>query len=291
MIVCCQKQLVLSLPALTETTPNYSESLDQIIEQNNKTAEKTLLPERQTESIKRVSAEHKDISSEYPPITNREPQQEIDKMSLEQLQIKCQQLSKLLSQSTTIRPPNHKYPDIQERPIYYPTRATFRPIRYPQTMKPQGFYVTAPTTTTTTKRPQISMSDQPTTPIKYIRLEPVILQKTILGDGRIVYLWHKSLPTTVEYPNNPTNYYPYQQSEDQKKLNNYSDQNKLGYSSRYGYYYDPSNQIYANNNYQKTSETTTTNGNVPQTTVSTTTTTGDPNSYGYGFRNFIPFYR
>lgn len=281
--------IVIALPTFTETTPNSSDSLEHVAEQNIKTTEKSVLPERQTESIKRVSAEHQDISSEYPPITRREPQQDIDKMSIEQLKLKCQQLSKLLSQTTPAIPPNHKYPDIQERPIYYPTRPTFRPIRYPQTSKPQGFYVTAQTTTT--KRPPTSISGQTTAPIKYIRLEPVILQKTILGDGRIVYLWHKSLPTTVEYPSNPTNYYPYQQSEDQKKLN-YNDQNKLGYSSRYGYYYDPNHQLYANNNYQKTNEITTTNGNVQHiTTESTTTTTEDSNSYGYGFSNFIPFYR
>ncbi|XP_076263328.1 uncharacterized protein LOC143198159 [Rhynchophorus ferrugineus] len=33
--------------------------------------------------------------------------------------------------------------------------------------------------------------------VRYTKFEPVILQKTILSDGRILYHWHKSLPTTA----------------------------------------------------------------------------------------------
>lgn len=47
----------------------------------------------------------------------------------------------------------------------------------------------APTTTTSTIKPKIK--------IKYTKFEPVILQKTILTDGRVMYHWHRSLPTTA----------------------------------------------------------------------------------------------
>ncbi|RZB40537.1 hypothetical protein BDFB_012942, partial [Asbolus verrucosus] len=50
-----------------------------------------------------------------------------------------------------------------------------------------GFYITTETPPPT-KPP----------PVKYIKLEPVILQKTILGDGRTIYYWHKSLPSAVQ---------------------------------------------------------------------------------------------
>lgn len=278
---------------LIETTPYSLETLDEVTAvQNNKTTEKSVLEERQTEAIKRVIAEHQDIPLEYPVLTKYEPQLEMDKISLEELKIKCQLLSRLLginnktSQTIPTRPANHKYPDIQARPVYYPTRPTFRPIKYPQTSKPQGFYITSQPSTT--RRPPSTTNEQPTTPIKYIRLEPVILQKTILGDGRTVYLWHKSLPTAVEYP---TNYYNQIQSESHTGYD-YNNANKLGYSPQYGYYYDSKQQLYGNN-YVRPTQNVQVSENAQQVTTesTTTTTTEDSNSYGYGFSNFIPFYR
>lgn len=298
-LACLLSHTVISLPTTIETTTNTYETLNEDSEQHIRTTEKSVLGDKQTEIIKRIIAEHQDLSSEYTTVTKREPQQqEIDKIPFEQLKVKCQQLARLFginnisSLVTTGRPPNHKYPDFHSRPVYYPTRATFRPIKYPQTPKPNGFYITTQSLiSTTTKKPQIAVNDQGTTPIKYIRLEPVILQKTILGDGRVVYLWHKSLPTAVEYPNG---YSPNQQGEKQNgfNVNNHYYPNNLGYSPQYGYYYG-TNQYPYRNNYQNSAQLQVTNGNIQTTTteLTTTTTTEEPKSYGYGFGNFLPFYK
>lgn len=286
-------------PVATETTINTLETLDEIIgELNNRPTDKIIPEEKHTETVKKIVAEHQDIAAEYPPvtkyeypaITKYEPQRETEMVPLEQLKIKCQQLSRLFgtnnktSQSIPSRPQNHKYPDIQSRPVYYPTRPTFRPIRYPSTSKPQGFYITSQPSTT--RRPPSNTDDQSTAPIKYIRLEPVILQKTILGDGRTVYLWHKSLPTAVEYP---ANYSPYVQNYGQSGYE-YKNQNNLGYSPQHGYYYDQNLNLYTNS-YLKPGQVVHTNEISQQVTTESTTTTEDSNSYGYGFSNFIPFYR
>lgn len=65
---------------------------------------------------------------------------------------------------------------------------------------------TTPSTTTTkqtteahdsTEAPAPTTSAKPKIKIKYTKFEPVILQKTILTDGRVMYHWHRSLPTTA----------------------------------------------------------------------------------------------
>lgn len=293
LIGFCHKSIEFSIPL--STSPNSLETLDDVSQENNKTTEKNPLEERETQPIKRVDVEHQHIGQEYPILSKQEPQFDLDKIPLDQLKLKCQQLSRLFgidnktSQTTSSRPGNHRYPDVQARPVFYPTRPTFRPIRYPQTSKPQGFYVTS--STPTTKRPAIT-NEQPTTPIKYIRLEPVILQKTILGDGRTVYLWHKSLPTAVEYPTNQTPFVPNAGQSASQSDFDYNTDGKLVYSPQYGYYYNPRQQIYASN-YLQHGQTSATNVNAQHITTesTTTTTTEDSNSYGYGLSNFIPFYR
>ncbi|XP_030750388.1 uncharacterized protein LOC115878145 isoform X2 [Sitophilus oryzae] len=64
-------------------------------------------------------------------------------------------------------------------------------------------------TTSTTPTPTVHIEGEPiiaekdglpATPpinIRYTKFEPVILQKTILSDGRVLYHWHKSLPTSA----------------------------------------------------------------------------------------------
>lgn len=266
----------------------------EVVEQTRRTTERSILEDRQTEAIKRISAEQLDTSPEYPTITKYEPQREIDKLPLDQLKIKCQHLSRIFDANKTNqlipqRPSNHKYPDVQARPVYYPTRATFRPFKYHSTPKPHGFYITSQPSTTRSP-PTTTAVGQPTTPVKYIRLEPVILQKTILADGRTVYLWHKSLPTAVEYPTNYNT--PTQNQNVDQNGYNYGNQNRFGYSPQNGYYYDPHRYLYATN-YPSPSQSVTANGYSQYVTTesTTTTTTEDSNSYGYGLSNFIPFYR
>ncbi|EFA12318.1 hypothetical protein TcasGA2_TC004219 [Tribolium castaneum] len=56
----------------------------------------------------------------------------------------------------------------------------------PRNTTPSGHYITADGVTI----PKAA-------PVKYIKLEPVILQKTIMSDGRTVYYWHKSIPSQI----------------------------------------------------------------------------------------------
>ncbi|XP_050292859.1 uncharacterized protein LOC126733562 isoform X2 [Anthonomus grandis grandis] len=51
--------------------------------------------------------------------------------------------------------------------------------------------ITSTTTPNTTELPTKKIN------IRYTKFEPVILQKTILTDGRVIYNWYRSLPTTA----------------------------------------------------------------------------------------------
>lgn len=84
---------------------------------------------------------------------------------------------------------------------------TKRPFWFTSTNIPRVTtkYTTTPSTTTTTtteahestEAPAPTTSAKPKIKIKYTKFEPVILQKTILTDGRVMYHWHRSLPTTA----------------------------------------------------------------------------------------------
>ncbi|XP_060519363.1 uncharacterized protein LOC132697764 isoform X2 [Cylas formicarius] len=78
-------------------------------------------------------------------------------------------------------------------------RSTEKP--YPEvhsTPKLQPVTRSSPTTPPTISTTADGMAaTPPKIKIKYTRLEPVILQKTILTDGRILYHWHKALPTAA----------------------------------------------------------------------------------------------
>ncbi|CAH1986384.1 unnamed protein product [Acanthoscelides obtectus] len=174
---------------------------------------------QQAENIKKIVADQEDqIRGDYPVLSSKQDLQskDLESMTLEELKSKCQQLYRLLSAANKTqqqqplvsnnRLVNHKLPETSARPVYVQMKPSYK-SKYPTTIKPTGFYVTQPHVATTTKRPATSTPSTP--PIKYIRLEPVILQKTILSDGRTVYYWHRSLPTAVEYSNTQqtSNYY------------------------------------------------------------------------------------
>lgn len=238
----------------------------------------------------------------------------LDKLSLEELKLKCSHLAALLNSnktSTTTTPPpnkyiNYKFHETSPRPVYIP-RPSFRPI-YSTTAKPNGFYITQ-----NMKTPKPTLNVPPAAPIKYIRLEPVILQKTILSDGRTMYYWHKSLPTAVEYansavtqevPNNQPPAYvapPQYEAPPYKYGYNYnpytSNKNVYGYPNNgYGMtnaYYIPTKNnggSYANSYPYIEHAAPERNQHVEVTTNEPTTTTEATTYNGYGLGNFIPFY-
>lgn len=116
------------------------------------------LVQRQTDTIKQIISNH---HRDYPVITKYpadDKQKKNDNLSLEEIKIKCQHLARL----ATTPPPRNTT---------------------------SGFYIT-------TDEPPQSTTPKPV-PIKYIKLEPVILQKTIMSDGRTIYYWHKSIPSQI----------------------------------------------------------------------------------------------
>ncbi|XP_044272169.1 uncharacterized protein LOC123016040 [Tribolium madens] len=156
----------LLLAALSNALPYpTSHSLpDRVFISNTTTTtspNKTLseLVQRQTDAIKQIVSNH---HRDYPVITKYpadDKQKKPETLSIEDLKIKCQHLARL---ATTPSPRN---------------------------TTPNGHYITAddPPPVTTPKP----------APVKYIKLEPVILQKTIMSDGRTVYYWHKSIPSQI----------------------------------------------------------------------------------------------
>jgi hypothetical protein len=127
------------------------------------------LVQRQTDTIKKiVSTHHRPV--DYPVITKypADNKQRGDNIPLDQLKIKCQHLARLAATTTT-------------------TTTTTTPSPGNDAHRP-GFYIT-------TEEPPPTRP--PAAPVKYIKLEPVILQKTMMSDGRTVYYWHKSIPTQI----------------------------------------------------------------------------------------------
>lgn len=292
-------QIIMTFPTSYQNEPNKVEILEKGVSGiYNKTAEGTAFDEVVTgtsEEVKKIVADHPQPTvPEYPVVTKKEPQKEIDKLTIEELRIKCQQLSKILNLNkeveeklnlgSTSRPVNHKYPEKSPRPSYIATKPNIK-HRYP-TMRPNGFYITAQPVS-----PKKPISSSPVhspgnPPIKYIRLEPVILQKTILGDGRTVFYWHKSLPTAVEYSNG----YPETSQEEYQISSDYHIPNSYGVSAPLGYFVAPSNTYSSNNYYVPTTQSVATDQlkNEDHTTESTTTSTTVENTYS--FSNLIPFY-
>ncbi|XP_066257795.1 uncharacterized protein [Euwallacea similis] len=122
--------------------------------------------------------------------------------------------------STTERFTGRPLIEVTRRPVFIKNRPAFiqkNEAGFYVTVAPlsettkRPFWVTSPQypkvsqamplTTTTTNTPITTTSSVTTTvkpkiTIKYTKYEPVILQKTVLTDGRVMYHWHRSLPTT-----------------------------------------------------------------------------------------------
>ncbi|KAH1011435.1 uncharacterized protein LOC109537054 [Dendroctonus ponderosae] len=82
-----------------------------------------------------------------------------------------------------------------------PSTTTRKPVwstAYSKILPPSTLHTTTtpkPTTTASTETVPESTTLKSKIKVKYTKFEPVILQKTILTDGRVMYHWHKSLPT------------------------------------------------------------------------------------------------
>lgn len=167
--------MVLSLTiADSDQTPLPSEKKSHISSKNETLID---LIQQQTDSVKRIVSHHQ---TQYPVVTkypNNKLKQESE--TFENLKIRCQQLARL-----------NAPPRVENKTGFY---ITAEPT---PTKTTTGTPITITSTSTTTATPK----PKPPQNIKYIKLEPVILQKTILSDGRTIYYWHKSLPSHIAPP-------------------------------------------------------------------------------------------
>lgn len=212
---------------------------------------------------------------DYPVVTKKEAESEITHLNIEHLRQKCMHLTKLLNLN---KPPSKPttYEQYQDdyRPVYVTTqKPTVKPTYAPVT-RPSSFYVTVPPGNNRISIPAASA-------IRYIRLEPVILQKTILSNGRTVYYWHKSLPTAVEYPDKNENI-----GRDEPQQGNYN----YGYNPFYNYFYNPNLYIPPTSNYYSPFYPNVAPVKPTETTTEQTTTTTEESSFSYGLSHLIPFY-
>ncbi|CAG9864544.1 unnamed protein product [Phyllotreta striolata] len=187
--------------------------------------------ETRNEDVHKTEGKTIEDDLEYPPIVRNAN----DRLDVDRLRQKCMHLSKLLNLNKRPEKTGNFETNDDYRPVYVTTQKP--------TQRPSSFYVTIQPESNKLSIPAASA-------IKYIRLEPVILQKTILNNGRTVYYWHKNLPTSLEYP-------------DKREDPSYD-------------YYPP---LYHN---FKPSETA--------TETTTTTTTEETGGFGYGLSHLIPFY-
>lgn len=157
-------------------------------------ANKTIaeLVDQQTEAIKKIISSQKQGHVDYPIVTKTETNLRDtvnEKQITEDLRIRCQHLLEAQKSTTTVSTKQDRFDvivDIKEAatekphgPLVKPDLLRFKP-RFP-TIQNHG--------ETGTLHPTNNNSN-----IKLIRFEPVILQKTIMKDGQILYYWHKSLP-------------------------------------------------------------------------------------------------
>lgn len=132
------------------------------------------LVDQQTEAIKKIISSQKQGHIEYPLVSNKEPIAK-ETLSADDLKVKCQHLL-----ASTKRDRLDIVMDIKEKPTP-PLKPEFNRFKPQVTVQSAG--------ESGNQQPYNHQNN-----IKLIRYEPVILQKTILKDGQILYYWHKTLP-------------------------------------------------------------------------------------------------
>ncbi|XP_044745261.1 uncharacterized protein LOC123307083 [Coccinella septempunctata] len=209
--------LICFIPVINTASIFDENQNKEIIDLNLNNSEVDKLMTQQTEAIKKIVSDTQQIQLEYPqtekPASDTtELKKNYTEINLEDLRVKCQHLERLF------RANNSKFENdsqMNSKPVETSTPSMFRkkyPLTYPvyfqgrkdnkySTPKIKGFYVTTVPTVATSQSttPKTSKKEQPN--VKYIKLEPVILQKTFLTNGKVVYYWHRSLPSAIQYQN------------------------------------------------------------------------------------------
>ncbi|KAK9878391.1 hypothetical protein WA026_021699 [Henosepilachna vigintioctopunctata] len=206
-IYCIQIGTSVSIPRLSNGK--------EISDLNKTEIDKLVL--QQTEAIKKIVSDKQQVHFEYPQEVKAdteldEQENNTTEVNVEDLKIKCEYLEKLIRANNskfeeirqadnieTESAPNifyrKKFP-LQSYPVYFQGRKDNVRATTP---KVKGFYITTDSSETTTVSAVTKTSNNVKSNIKYIKLEPVILQKTYLTNGNVVYYWHKSLPSAMHY--------------------------------------------------------------------------------------------
>ncbi|KAL3276022.1 hypothetical protein HHI36_020752 [Cryptolaemus montrouzieri] len=166
---------------------------------------------QQTEAIKKIISDSQQVQLDHAQAQEKptEPRNQPNKteINLEELRAKCKHLENMLrlneskfdekrSESEYVTPPSSRYPPY---PVYFRTKKDKNKATPPS----KAFYITRFTPNITTSTTPPPTKDDESNNVKYIKLEPVILQKTFLTNGKVVYYWHKSLPTAMQYSQQP----------------------------------------------------------------------------------------
>lgn len=154
--------------------PTTEKPLEAIpLKPQNKTIEQMMTD--QTEAVRKIIEAQRQTEIDYPVVTKKESDikqvTEKAKESIDEIHVQCQQLLKQQTSTTTTT-----------------TTTTHRPEERPS--KPFGPFIKPDSN----RRKFNGLVNENADNVKLIKFEPVILQKTILKDGQVVYYWHKSLP-------------------------------------------------------------------------------------------------
>lgn len=165
---------MLFLPQETWTTPppppttTQKPQVTQPLQPQNKTIEQIMTD--QTEAVRKIIEAQRQTDIDYPVVTKKEE-------NIEEIKLQCEELLKQKPKATTAA-----------------TSTTTTTTQKPEEVraKPLGPFVKP--NLNANRRRFNGVVNENVDNVKLIKFEPVILQKTIMKDGQVVYYWHKSLP-------------------------------------------------------------------------------------------------
>lgn len=173
--------LIFSLQTLG--APSAAEKPPEIlpVQPKNRTLEQIMTD--QTEAVRKIIEAQRQSEIDYPVVTKKETDikqvTEKAKDSIDEIHAQCQQLLKQQQQKTTTTTTEKQQAEAKPKPLGPFVRPDLN------------------------RRKFNGLVNDNVDNVKLIKFEPVILQKTVLKDGQVVYYWHKSLPFPQYFMVNP----------------------------------------------------------------------------------------
>ncbi|XP_017774719.1 PREDICTED: uncharacterized protein LOC108561345 [Nicrophorus vespilloides] len=272
LILAAQCQDATTTTTLPETTMEVTTALQPIAEVKNKTLSE--LVKEQTETIKKILLENKQYPEMKEKAPSKVlTKQEKEKQSIEELRLKCMNFFKLgFGGSTTTTTPKPIQTIIPFGPVMKPEFLRPKPVengnffyiahqpadvfgyrtnnKLGERLEPSAseineeftekpFTTISPVmdeTATNVEKFEAVTGATPNQKYKYVKLEPLVLQKTMLTNGKTYFYWYKPLPSTqsfVQIPDIPENENVETVAQPQ------SQSNQVPLPAQYQYYLDP----------------------------------------------------